>query len=102
MSLQVTYAGFPVGEQVMVPVGDPSMVKVEGLESDILANRETEFVVDATAAGPGYLAVDVVDASGAPVATDTVKLAPQKWKVKYVLCIIHLLCYIPLFITTRV
>ena len=80
---QVTYAGFPVGEGVTVPVGDLSEVRVDGLETNILANHETEFVVDATAAGPGDLVVEVVDGAGALVATDTAVLVPQKWKVKY-------------------
>ena len=86
----MTYAAFPVGEEVTVPVGDPSKVKVEGLETNILANHETEFVVDATEAGPGDMAVEVVDGSGALVTTDTAVLAPHKWKVKYVQ---HLHCY---------
>lgn len=80
--LQVTYAGFPVGTQLTIPVGDLSKVKVEGLEPELLANCETEFVVDATAAGPGDLAVQVLDPTGAPITTDTETLAPQKWKVK--------------------
>ena len=79
----MTYAGFPVGEEVTVPVGDLSEVRVDGLETNILANHETEFVVDATAAGPGDLVVEVVDGAGALVTTDTAVLAPQKWKVKY-------------------
>ena len=78
----MTYAGFPVGTQAAIPVGDLSKVKVEGLETEILANCETEFVVDATAAGPGDLAVEVTDATGALITTDTETLAPQKWKVK--------------------
>ena len=73
-----------MGEEVVVPVGDLSKVKVEGLETNILANHETEFVVDATAAGPGNVGVEVVDASGALVATDIAELAPNKWRVKYV------------------
>ena len=79
----MTYAAFPVGEEVAVPVGDLSKVMVDGLETNILANHETEFVVDATVAGPGDLAVEVVDPAGALVATDTAVLAPLKWKVKY-------------------
>ena len=72
-----------MGEGVTVPVGDLSEVRVDGLETNILANHETEFVVDATAAGPGDLVVEVVDGAGALVATDTAVLVPQKWKVKY-------------------
>ena len=83
LSPQVTYSGFPAGDEVAIPVGDVSKVTVEGLESDIQANQETEFVVDATAAGPGDLAVEVVDGDGVPVATDTAELAPQKWRVRY-------------------
>ena len=55
---------------------------MEGLEPELVANQETEFVVDATAAGPAEMAVDVEDGNGAPVETQTEELAPQKWKVK--------------------
>lgn len=79
----MTYGGLPVGTQLTIPVGDLSKVKVEGLETEILANCETEFVVDATAAGAGELAVEVMDASGAPLTTTATEiLAPQKWRVK--------------------
>lgn len=81
-AFQLTYSGFPVGEEITVPVVDPSEVKVEGLETDIQANRETEFVVDATTAGPGDLVVEVEDASGDCVAIQTKELAPHKWNVK--------------------
>lgn len=81
-TFQLTYSGFPVGDEVTVPVVDPSEVKVEGLETDIQANRETEFVVDATAAGSGDLVVEVEDASGDYVAIQTEELGPHKWNVK--------------------
>ena len=73
-----------MGSGLTIPVGDLSKVKVEGLEPQLVANQETEFVVDATAAAPAEMAVEVVDGSGAPVATETQDLAPQKWKVKSV------------------
>lgn len=81
-AFQLTYSGFPVGEEVTVPVVDLSEVKVEGLETDLQANREAEFVVDATAAGPGDLAVEVKDANGDNVPTQTEALAPHRWNVK--------------------
>lgn len=81
-AFQLTYSGFPVGEEVTVPVVDLSQVKVEGLETDIQADREAEFVVDATTAGPGDLVVEVEDANGGNVATLIEALAPHKWNVK--------------------
>ena len=83
--MQVSIAGLPVGSGLTIPVGDLSKVKVEGLEHEVVANKETEFVVDATAAGPAEMAVEVLDGNGAPVTTETEVLAPQKWKVKYVI-----------------
>ena len=83
--MQVSIAGLPVGSGLTIPVGDLSKVKVEGLENELVANKGTEFVVDATAAGPADMAVEVVDGNGVPVTTETETLAPQKWKVKYVI-----------------
>jgi filamin len=99
---KVTIAGLPVGSGLTIPVGDLSKVKVEGLEKELTANRETEFVVDATAAGPAELAVEVLDGDGAPVATETETLAPQKWKVKCVCFSVNLLLVIALALSVQI
>lgn len=85
VELDVTYGGFPVTEKKTIPVCDTSMVKVNGpgVESGNIARKETEFTVDATAAGVGDLAVDIEDKEGKPIAATVTELEPRKWQVKY-------------------
>ena len=85
VEIEVTYGGFPVADKKIVPVCDTSMVKVEGpgVESGNLARKETEFTVDATAAGSGDMVVDVKDADGTPVEATVIEVEPRKWQVKY-------------------
>ena len=66
-------------------MADASLVKVEGpgVESGVLAKKETEFTVDATEAGPGEPSVEVLDQNGKPIATSVAEISPQKWLVKY-------------------
>ena len=85
IEVQVTFGGFPVGDKKTVPVCDPSKVKVEGagIESGILAGQETEFVVDATEAGPGDLSTEIQTPDGEKLDTVVAEIEPNKWLVKY-------------------
>ena len=81
----VTYGGHPVEEKRTVPVCDTAKVIVDGpgVESGVLANKETHFTVDATEAGPSDLVVNVKDSEGEPIQTTITELEPRKWQVNY-------------------
>ncbi len=85
VELEVSYGGFPVAENIIIPICDSSMVIVEGsgIEPGNLAKKETEFTVDATAAGSGELAIDLTDEEGKQINVNVTELEPRKWHVKY-------------------
>lgn len=85
VELEVFYGGFPVTEKKTIPVCDSSKVGVEGsgVEPGNIAKKETEFIVDATAAGFGELAIDLTNGEGKQIDVAVTELEPRKWQVKY-------------------
>ncbi len=85
VEIEIFYGGFPVKEKKTIPICDSSMVKVEGcgVEPGNFAKKETEFLVDATAAGSGDLTVDLRDGEGKQINAKVTELEPRKWHVKY-------------------
>lgn len=85
----VTYADFPIGNNLSVSVCDPAKVVVEGtgVESGMMIDEVAEVLVDASAAAPlEYalpFAVDVDDPDGEEVQAEIMEFEPHKWQVKY-------------------
>ncbi len=80
----VTYGGFPVEpKEKVVPCVDPSLVKVDGLESGILVGEPAQFTVDTTKAGPGDVDVAIQTVEGEAVPCTVSQDAPGKYTVSY-------------------
>ena len=82
----VCYNGVPVSNPIQVMTADPSKCKVSGpgINSKVVANKETHFVVDNSAAGPGEVGTTILSPSGEDVDSCLSKIRGSQHKITYI------------------
>ena len=82
----VCYNGVPVSNPIQLMTADPSKCKVSGpgINSKVVANKETHFVVDNSAAGPGEVDTTILSPSGKEVDSCVSKIRGSQHKITYI------------------
>ena len=81
----VCYNGVPVSSPIQIMTGDPSKCKVSGpgINSKVLANEETHFIVDNSAAGFGEVETAIISPSGTQIDSSSSKIRGSQHKINY-------------------